>query len=271
MHLVENNNSHKSSIEESCDKCCTYINAVSVSYNGIKAVDNIDFKFYCGELTAIIGPNGGGKSSILKAILGEIEFTGNISFHSESGNVERPRIGYVPQNVSIQADSPISVVDLMLISQGYLSAWIYTSKRKKNEMIDLLSVVSAENLAHRRIGELSGGELQRVLLACSLNPIPDLLLLDEPVSAVDINGMEVFYEIICNLRKKFHISVLLVTHDINAIVPHADNMILLNKKIYAMGTPIEVLKHKEFKKQMAGILSMPAKIIKDTHLYGREK
>ncbi|MCL1834475.1 MAG: metal ABC transporter ATP-binding protein [Leptospirales bacterium] len=267
---MENNSSHKCSAKGSCDNCCTYIDAVSVSYNGVKAVDNINFRFSCGELTAIIGPNGGGKSSILKAILGEIEFEGNIGFCSTSGNGERPRIGYVPQNVSIQADSPINVIDLMLISQGYISAWIYPSKRKRREMQDLLDVVSAGNLAHRRIGELSGGELQRVLLACSLNPIPDLLLLDEPVSNVDIKGMESFYEIICNLRKKFHISILLVTHNIGAIVAHADNMILLNKKIYAMGTPIEVLKHQEFKKQMDGISSIPSKIIKDTHIHGRE-
>ena len=267
---MENNNSHKCRIEESCDKCCTHIEAVSVNYNGIKAVDDISFRFSCGELTAIIGPNGGGKSSILKAILGEIKYTGNIGFCSTSSTGARPRIGYVPQNVSIQADSPISVIDLMLISRGYISAWIHTSKRKRNEMTDLLSVASAENLANRRIGELSGGELQRVLLACSLNPIPDILLLDEPVSAVDIRGMESFYEIICNLRKKFHISILLVTHDIGAIASHADNMILLNKKIYAMGRPMEVLNHEEFRKQMGGILSVAPDIIKDTHLYGRK-
>ena len=242
---------------------------MSVSYNGAKAVDNISFRFSCGELTAIIGPNGGGKSSILKAILGEVEFSGNIGFCSTSNDGARPRMGYVPQNVSIQADSPISVVDLMLISKGYISAWIYPSKSKRDEMRDLLSVVSAENLKDRRIGELSGGELQRVLLACSLNPIPDILLLDEPVSAVDIKGMESFYEIICNLRKKFHISILLVTHDIGQIALHADNMILLNKKIYAMGTPAEVLEHEEFRKQMGGILSMPSQLIKDAHVYGR--
>jgi len=265
------NNNHKCGIEESCDQCCTYIDGLSVSYNGVKAVDNISFGFSCGELTAIIGPNGGGKSSILKAILGEVEFTGKIGFCSTSGNGIRPRIGYVPQNVSIQADSPISVMDLLLISQGYISAWMYLSKSKRDAMLDLLSVVSAENLADRRIGELSGGELQRVLLACSLNPVPELLLLDEPVSAVDIKGMESFYEIICNLRKKFHISILLVTHDISAIAQHADNMILLNKKIYAIGSPTEVLKHQEFGKQMGGILSIPPNITNDAHIYGRKQ
>ncbi len=265
---MKNNGRHKCSMDGTCDQCATYIEGVSVNYNGVKAVDNIDFRFSCGELTAIIGPNGGGKSSILKAILGEVEYRGSIGFCSTSGNGARPRIGYVPQKVSIQPDSPISVLDLMLLSQGYLGAWLHVSRKKKKEMIDLLAIVSADNLAERRVGELSGGELQRVLLACSLNPLPDLLLLDEPVSAVDVKGMESFYEIICNLRKVFHMSIVLVTHDIGAIAPHADKMILINKKIYAMGDPMHVLKHPEFRKQMGSVYPFFTKVLKDTHSSG---
>ena len=265
---MKNNNKHKCSIDGACDQCCTYIEGVSVSYGGVKAVDNIDFRFSCGELTAIIGPNGGGKSSLLKAILGEVEYNGSIGFCSTSENGKRPRIGYVPQKVSIQSDSPISVLDLMLLSQGYLAAWMYITRKKKKEMIDLLAVVAAENLALRRVGELSGGELQRVLLACSLNPLPDLLLLDEPVSAVDVKGMEAFYEIICNLRKVFHMSIVLVTHDIGAIAPHADKMILINKKIFAMGDPVYVLKHPEFRKLMGSVYPVFTRVLKDTHSYG---
>ena len=267
MLSVKNKDRHKCSIDGICDKCCTYIEGVSVSYGGLKAVDNIDFRFSCGELTAIIGPNGGGKSSVLKAILGDIEFQGSVGFCSTSGNGKKPRIGYVPQKVSIQPDSPISVLDLMLLSQGYLPAWMHVPKKKKKEMIDLLKIVSSENLAQRRVGELSGGELQRVLLACSLNPLPDLLLLDEPVSAVDVKGMEAFYEIICNLRKVFHMSIVLVTHDIGAIAPHADKMILMNKKIFAMGDPMHVLKHPEFRKQMGSVYPFFTKVLKDKH-YG---
>jgi len=265
---MKNHDNHKCSIDGACDRCCTYIEGVSVSYRGIKAVDNIDFRFSCGELTAIIGPNGAGKSSILKAILGDVEYDGSIGFCSTSGNGKKPRIGYVPQKVSIQPDSPISVLDLMLLSQGYKRTWIHVSKKKKKEMTGLLAIVSAEDLASRRVGELSGGELQRVLLACSLNPLPDLLLLDEPVSAVDVKGMESFYEIICNLRKVFHMSIVLVTHDIGAIAPHADKMILMNKKIYAIGEPLQVLKHPEFRKQMGSVYPFFTKVIKDTHLSG---
>lgn len=264
---MRNENTHKCGIELNCDRCCTYIEGVSVFYDGVNAVDNIDFRFSCGELTAIIGPNGGGKSSVLKAILGDVKYRGSIGFCSTSGSGKKPRIGYVPQRVSIQPDSPISVLDLMLLSQGYLSAWMHISEKRKKEMTALLEIVSAENLASRKVGGLSGGELQRVLLACSLNPVPDLLLLDEPVSAVDVKGMEAFYEIICNLRKVFHMSIVLATHDIAAIAPHADKMILINKKILAMGEPANVLKHPEFRKQMGSVYPLFAGVPKDRH-YG---
>ncbi len=260
-----NGHKHKCSIDGRCDRCCTYIEGLSIDYGRINAVDNIDFRFSCGELTAIIGPNGGGKSSILKAILGSLEYRGSIGFCSTSDHGKKPRIGYVPQKVSIQPDSPITVLDLMLLSGGYIPAWFHTSGKRKNGMLDLLKIVSAENLAYRKVGGLSGGELQRVLLACSLNPLPDLLLLDEPVSAVDSKGMEAFYEIICNLRKVFHMSIVIVTHDIGAIAPHADKMILLNKKIYAIGDPVHVLKHPEFRKQMGGVYPSFSVLRKDEH------
>ncbi len=265
---MKNNCTHKNMEHMGCDHCCTYIEGLSVSFNGNKAVDSINFRFSCGELTAIIGPNGGGKTSLLRAILGEIAFSGSIGFCSTSVNGRRPLIGYVPQKISIQPDSPVSVLDLMLLSGGYLSAWMHVSGKKKKEMHDLLEIVSAGSLLNRKVGALSGGELQRVLLACSLNPLPDLLLLDEPVSAIDVRGMEVFYEIICNLRKMFHMSIVLVTHDIGAIAPHADKMVLLNRKILAMGSPVQVMKDPEFRKHMGGAFPFFTRSLKDSHLSG---
>lgn len=267
MLSVKNNPDHKCGVDGTCDQCCTYIDGLTVSYNGVKAVDSIDFRFSCGELTAIIGPNGGGKTSVLKAILGNVGYSGSIGFCSTSGSGGKPRIGYVPQKVSIQPDSPVSVLDLMMLSGGYRSSWFRVSAKKRAEMTELLAIVSAENLVSRKVGELSGGELQRVLLACSLNPRPDLLLLDEPVAAVDARGNGVFYEIICNLRKTFHMSIVLVTHDIGSIAPHADKMLLLNKKIYAIGSPESVLKHPEFIKQMGRVYPMYARVPRDRH-YG---
>ncbi|MCU0821544.1 MAG: metal ABC transporter ATP-binding protein [Spirochaetes bacterium] len=251
-----------------CGECSTDIKGLTVSYGGNRAVENVDLHFSCGELTAITGPNGGGKSSILKAILGQVEYQGKICFPSSNRNGQRPRIGYVPQNVAIQQDSPLSVCDLLLISEGYLPAWMGITRKKRAKMIDLLSLVSAENLADRKVGELSGGELQRVLLACSLNPIPDILLLDEPVSAVDANGMKNFYEIICNLRRMFHMAIVLVTHDVTSIAQHADILLVVNKKVIIKGRPVEVLGSREFISLMGSVYVDPADILKDLHCHG---
>jgi len=244
---------------------CASIENLSVNYGRIRAVEGVSFTFSCGELTAIVGPNGGGKSSILKAILGKVDYRGNVSLCTRSRNGSGPVIGYVPQQSGIPKDSPVSVLDLMLISEGYKPAWFYVPSKKKKQMMDILSLVSAENLAHRRVGELSGGEQQRVLLACSLNPMPDLLLLDEPVSAVDVRGMELFYEIICGLRHRFHMAIVLVSHDIVTIARHADSMILVDRRVIASGRPSDIMKLPEFRSSL-GIVA--GDIGKDSHICG---
>lgn len=249
-------------------QCSTHIDALTVFYGNNKVLDKITFEFNCGELDAIIGPNGGGKSTLLKAILGQVEYNGTIRFCNGSGASGRPRIGYVPQNVTIQQDSPINVCDLMLMSEGYRPVWMHVPRKKRLEMANVLSLVAAEKLIDKKVGELSGGEMQRVLLACALNPIPDILLLDEPVSGVDVKGLEVFYEIVCSLRKKYHISIILVSHDIGAVAPHADTFILLNKGIIAKGKPVDVLQNKEFISLMGIIATDPLKDLSDTHCSG---
>lgn len=258
---------HKCQAGHMCDRFCASIENLSVSYGRIRAVGNVSFTFSCGELTAIVGPNGGGKSSILKAILGKVAYTGQVNLCAKSRKQSGPVIGYVPQQAGIPKDSPVSVMDLMLISEGYMPAWFYVPRKKKQQMIDILSLVSAEHLAYRRVGELSGGEQQRVLLACSLNPMPDLLLLDEPVSAVDVRGMELFYEIICGLRHKFHIAIVLVSHDIVAIARHADSMVLVDGSVIAKGRPSEIIKLPEFRSSM-GIVA--GDIVKDSHICGAD-
>jgi zinc transport system ATP-binding protein len=232
--------------ETTCGRCSTHVENLTVRYNGTIALDSVSFDFRCGELTAVIGPNGGGKSSLLKAILGQVAYSGTVRFCAHQNQIPSPRIGYVPQKVSIQQDSPITVCDLMLMSQGYSAVWLRLPKKKKLAMAGLLERVSAQSLIDRKVGELSGGELQRVLLACSLNPMPDILLFDEPVSGVDVKGLESFYEIICDLRKTNHLSIILVSHDIAAVARHADTFILLNRRVLALGTPGEVIAEPAF-------------------------
>jgi len=260
---------HSCNSGESCNQFCATVENLTVRYGQVKAVENVSFSFSCGEITAIVGPNGGGKSSILKAILGKVPYEGSISLCKKNVKNGKPVIGYVPQQAGIQKDSPINVLDLMLISGGYKPAWFYTPQRKKNELLDILSLVSAEKLAYRKVGELSGGEQQRVLLACSLIPMPDLLLLDEPVSAVDMSGMELFYEIICDLRHKFHMAIVLVSHDISTIARHADSMILVNRKVIAGGIPSQVMRLPAFRLNLGTLLNAH-NIKRDTHIRGGE-
>ncbi len=248
-----------------CNRFCATVNGLTVSYGGRKAVEDVSFTFSCGELTAIVGPNGGGKSSILKAILGKVRYDGTVDLCAKTGTRGKPVTGYVPQQAGIPKDSPLNVLDLMLISEGYLPAWFHVPASKKRSMIEILSLVSAENLAYRKVGELSGGEQQRVLLACSLNPMPDLLLLDEPVSAIDIGGMELFYEIICDLRRRFHMAIVLVSHDIMTIAKHADSMILVNRSVIASGRPAELMKLPGFRSTLGFGMNGNGR---DTHTHG---
>ncbi len=207
----------------------------------MRALDGIDLHFHCGELTAVIGPNGGGKSTLLKALLGKLPYRGEIHFRPNGKDEKRPRIGYVPQRVNIPPDSPMSVLDLLSISRSRVPVWFRVPRHLRDKIQQSLEMVSAGNLINRRIGELSGGELQRVLVAGAIDPLPDILLLDEPVSGVDAKGLSLFYETICDLRRNFDISIILVSHDLAAIAPHADRMILINKQIIAEGKPSDVL------------------------------
>jgi zinc transport system ATP-binding protein len=159
----------------------------------------------------------------------------------------------------------------MMITRSDFPAWVYSPKKNIDDARAALAMVSAENLINRRIGELSGGELQRVLLASALNPLPDILLLDEPVSGVDAKGLFQFYETICELRRRFDISIILVTHDLAAIAPHADRMILIDKKLIAEGKPSELLIHPECIKIMGPNFLDTSLIIREEQIHGGQR
>jgi zinc transport system ATP-binding protein len=142
-------------------------------------------------------------------------------------------------------DSPVSVFDLVATTITREPIWLGMKESVREKAMDILKKVASEKLIDKRIGELSGGELQRVLLAMAMTPVPDLLLLDEPISAADVKGISLFYEIVNGLKRQYDISIILVTHNLTGIVPYADRMILLNKTIIAEGTPKEVLADKK--------------------------
>ncbi|MEG2571289.1 MAG: ATP-binding cassette domain-containing protein, partial [Clostridia bacterium] len=198
---------HENGARNSCGMCCTKIQHLNVHYGSSAVLSDINLHIHCGELTAIIGPNGAGKSTLLKAMLGVIPHDGSIIFTDVNGNqTSAPRIGYVPQFLELDRSMPVTVLDLFLIAGAHTSAWLGASKRARLEAREILASVNAAELLEHSIGSLSGGEMQRVLLALALLKKPDILLLDEPVSGVDQNGLALFYRAIDRIRAQYDLT-----------------------------------------------------------------
>ncbi|MDF2986865.1 MAG: transporter related [Eubacterium sp.] len=225
--------------------CCTQIKNFSVRAGKTEILHDVNLHLHCGELTALIGPNGAGKSTLLKAILGEIKHEGTIVFAGSNGQSSgRPMIGYVPQQLEFDTAAPVSVKDLFAACMNRKPAFQRASKQITDRILECLGRVQGEGLIDKRLGALSGGELQRVLLALALEPVPQLLLMDEPVSGVDRKGLEVFYEIVSHIREKYDLTIILVSHDLDLVKKHADRVVLLNKTVILNGTPQKVYSDK---------------------------
>lgn len=233
--------------KKACGLCCTKIENISVKYGNEYVLKNVSIHIHCGQLTVIIGKNGAGKSTLLKAILGELKHEGDIVFTNEKiDKKEKLRIGYVPQKLSIEKHNPTSVLDL--ISSNLTNKPLSFIKDNKiyNIVLEYLKKFDAQDLINKKLGELSGGQLQRVLLSYATILKPELLILDEPVSGIDVNGTKLFYQIIDKLKKEYDMAIILVSHDFNQVFEYADNVILLDKKIIKQGKPKEVFESDEF-------------------------
>ncbi|MDD5456282.1 MAG: metal ABC transporter ATP-binding protein [Candidatus Margulisbacteria bacterium] len=229
-----------------CKHCCTKIKNLSVSLEGKSVLNDINLHIHCGQLMAIVGPNGAGKTTLLRALLGEIKYQGKLEFDFKgTGNLKTPKFGYVPQKINLDPGSPISVLDVLSVLLTRAPVWLHTSGKIRERAVYVLSRVKAEKLIDKCISTLSGGELQRVLLAMAITPEPELLLLDEPVSGIDLNGLGLFYELVDELRHKMDMAIILVSHDIKGVSAFADTMVFLNHHILAQGKPADVLANAE--------------------------
>lgn len=241
-----------------CGTCCTRIKGFGVTAGKTVILENVDLHIHCGELTAIIGPNGAGKSTLLKAILGDVRHTGEMSFLSckagSGQNYAKPVIGYVPQQLDFDKGSPVSVLDLFAACRSKRPVWLAKLRSMREQLFELLDRVNAEHIADRKLGELSGGELQRVLLALALDPVPDILLLDEPVSGVDRKGMELFYKTVSSLRNEYDLSIILISHDFPLVARYADRVVLLNKTVLKSGSPEVVFNSDEIRELFGTIV-----------------
>ena len=210
-------------------------------------LDQVSFIVHDHDKLAIIGEEGDGKSTLLKAILGEVEHTGNITFTDMKEHItKRIKIGYVPQSINIEKHMPTTVYDLFASCICHVPVFLKKDKKIYQEIKNQLKLFGAEKLIDKSIGDLSGGELQRVLLAIATKPVPNLLILDEPVSGIDRNGTKDFYELVNNLKTKYDMSILLVSHDLDLVKKYADKVILLDKEVIKEGTPDEVFNSLEF-------------------------
>lgn len=233
---------HESIRERACGLCCTRLEGFGVNIGKTEILKDINIHIHCGELTALIGPNGGGKTTLLKAILGEIPHTGSIRFlEAREQRSRKPVVGYVPQRLEFDWGAPVSVMDLFAASLSNRPACLGYSRKMRERALSGLDRVQAGHLLTRRLGDLSGGEMQRVLLALALDPGPDLLLMDEPVSGVDARGRELFYQLVFDLRLQYDLSIILVSHDLDMVARYADRIVLLNRTVLCAGGPAEVL------------------------------
>ena len=199
-------------MSKSCGDCCTKINNISFKAGKQVILDDVSLHIHCGSLTAIIGKNGAGKSTLLRAILGEVKHTGTIDFKSKNDGARKIRIGYVPQKLNVE-NSPMTVYDMAGALSGNFPVFIAKDKKMYEEVKEHLKEFGAEDLIDSKVSRLSGGELQRVMMALATIPYPDLMVLDEPISGMDKKGKEQFYSQINKLKTDHDLAILMVSHD----------------------------------------------------------
>ena len=158
----------------------------------------------------------------------------------------KPLIGYVPQSPAFDSGDPVSVADIFACCMSKRPAFLGVSKKMRQKVVTCLERVHGTALIDKPIGRLSGGELQRVLLALALEPIPNILILDEPLSGVDVEGMESLMEMLDEIRQKYDLSILITTHDFAMLPRYANQVVLISHEVLRQGTPEEVLQSPEF-------------------------
>jgi len=218
---------------------------VSVLKHQKSILDNIDIQINKNDFITIIGPNGAGKTMLLKCLMGFYKPT--------SGRIERKeklKIGYMPQSISIINTMPITVKDFITVRKEYDDI----------SLNKVITEVSIGEIVNKQLSVLSGGEMQRVLLARSLLNNPDLLILDEPAQNLDISGQLNFYKLIQEIYSKRDISILMVSHDLHLVMISTKKVLCLYKHICCSGAPQQIAKDPEFLsmfgKDMANMMSI---------------
>lgn len=215
---------------------------LSVTLAEHKILDDVTFSVPVGSTCAIIGPNGAGKSVLVKAILrlvpkvsGEVTIFGTP--HEKYRRVAR-QISYVPQRTNIHRDFPLTVHGLFALKSRQALGSSAADRARAQALLQTTGIASHE---HRRLSELSGGQLQRVMLAYSLMDHPRLLILDEPSAGIDTAGQETIYALLKRIQRDQHLTLVLVSHELDVVMEYADQVLCLNRKLLCSGIPSQVL------------------------------
>ena len=221
------------------------IRDLRVDLGGTPILTGVSADLGRGKVTALIGLNGSGKTTLLRALVREYPYRGAVRFHCGHDHTKPTpeHIGYVPQKLILDARLPLTVKDLLALALSRRPLFLGVSKATAARIVGLLERVGMgpADLA-RPVEGLSGGQLQRVLLALALDPQPELLLLDEPAAGIDFKDQQKFYDLIADLNSKSGVTVLLVSHELTMVSRHADHVLCLRDgRIQCEGPPREVL------------------------------
>ena len=238
---------HKNCTSGCQGMCCLELDNVGVTAGGDTLLRDVSFHLHCGEIVALIGPNGAGKSTLFKTILGQLPHSGKIEFQRSDGKKSRPVIGYVPQSPTFDRGDPVSVLDFFAAASTAWPVFLPVPKKLRAHIAQCLARTHAEALVDKRLGSLSGGEVQRVLMALALEPLPQILILDEPLSGVDVDGEHQLLEMLDEIRRAYDLSILLSTHDFATLEGYADKVVLLKNTVLMAGSPSQVLHSPTFR------------------------
>ncbi len=198
---------------------------LTVSLDGRTIIENLSFDVERGEVLTIVGPNGAGKTVLLKVLLGLLPYSGRIEWQ------KGVRIGYVPQRLPFIKDIPMTVKDFYVLKG--------CPKREIEEI--MTSIGLKVEILDRKVGSLSSGQFQKVLIAWSLFGKPDILLFDEPTTGVDVSGEDTVYGLLGTLQHNRNLTMLLVTHDLSIVYNFSTRVLCLNQHLVCYGIPDEVL------------------------------
>ncbi len=206
---------------------------ISLKLNDQQILKNIDLEIKKGQITTLIGPNGGGKTSIARILIGILK--------PSSGEVfirKNIRIGYIPQKLEIEKTIPLRVIDFLKLN--------LPSPNSPNLPTAIIKKVGIEDILQKSIHQISGGQMQKTLLARALINNPDILVLDEPTSNMDISAQAEFYDLIEEIRKKQHCAILLISHDLHIVMHKTNQVICVNRHICCEGNPESINNHPEY-------------------------